>query len=147
MPIDIDPGRVLGSLCASGRTRLDVLLPCCLTTYVKRAIVSASLSCCALKCFRIDVAREPGDCDPRIVALGSLWLRLCGMVFGSSFSSSCCCCCCVSSGVSREVLEALSAGLERESWFEGCEVGEGGASTVSKFVEESSLVVSLSLPL
>lgn len=99
------------SLWANGSILLCVLLPCCLTTYVNLAMVSASFSCWALKCFRIEVASEPGDCEPRMVDSGSAWFRVLGITFGSSVSTCCCC----SSGVSRDVLDALSAGFERES--------------------------------
>ena len=71
--------------CAKGGVRVVVVLPCCRTTYVNLAIVSASLSCCALKCFRSVVVRVWDGVGPRTVLSGFVWLREIG-IEGSSGS-------------------------------------------------------------
>ena len=71
--------------CARGGVRVVVVLPCCRTTYVNLAIVSASLSCCALKCFLSVVVKVCEGAGPRTVLSGFDWLREIG-IRGSSGS-------------------------------------------------------------
>ncbi len=76
-------GRML-SRCESGCILGAVDEPCCRTTYVNFAMVSASFTCCALKCVLIEVAKLLGEREPTTVSSGATWFRLEGIVSGSS---------------------------------------------------------------
>jgi len=121
-----------------------VVLPCCRTTYVNFAIVSASFTCWALKCVLKEVAKLLGEREPTTVCSGACWFKLRGIMSGSSsgrgwWSAV------ETVGVCREVREAISAGFELKSCCEGCEVGERGPSIDTMGVSAVSLSASLSL--
>lgn len=82
--------------------------------------MSASFSCCALKCFLTDVYRAVAEVEPMTVASGSDWLRECGITYLASSR--------ISSDAVRDDLDAFSADIEFDSCCDGCELGEGGAS-------------------
>lgn len=79
--------------------------PCCLKTYANLANVSASCTCWALKCDRIEFARDVVDDRPMIVSSG----------FGLRYID----------GVSSD-----DGDLPSESGNDGCDVGDGGSSAL-----------------
>lgn len=102
--------------------------------------MSASFNCCALKCFLTDVYRAVAELEPMTVDSGSDWLRECGITYLASSR--------ISSDAVRDDLEAFSADIEFDSGWDGCELGDGGASIDSWATPLSfdMSVFSLALP-